>query len=93
MEDINMDCENRPVDINIPDPLPDFNSENNIGTWKQLFATNIGKRVKIYISLFDGSIRSVSGDIYIVGNAYVGVSCDGKICIVDIFSVKLATFY
>ena len=56
-----MDCENRPVDINIPDPLPDFNSENNIGTWKQLFATNIGKRVKIDISLFDGSIRSVSG--------------------------------
>lgn len=88
-----MDCCNKPVDINIPDPLPDFNSDNNIGTWKQLFATNIGKRVKIEISLFDGTVRSVTGDIYIVGNAYVGVSCNDNIYIVDIFSVKLATFF
>lgn len=87
------DCEKRPVDINIPDPLPDFNSDNNIGTWKQLFATNIGKRVKIDIGLFDGSLKSICGDIYIVGNAYVGVSCDGKIMLCDIYSVKFATFY
>ncbi len=87
-----MDCE-RQVEINIPDPLPDFNSENNVGTWKQLFATNIGKRAKIEISLFDGSIRSISGEIYIVGNAYVGVTCNGNICLCDIFSVKFVTFY
>lgn len=88
-----MECAKRPVDINIPDPLPDFNSENNVGSWKQLFASNIGRRVKIEISLFDGTVRSVCGDIYIVGNAYVGVSSGENICLVDIFSVKLATFY
>ncbi|MBD5132617.1 MAG: hypothetical protein HDT28_08555 [Clostridiales bacterium] len=88
-----MECTNTPVEINIPDPMPDFNAENNVGLWKQLFATNIGKRVKIDIALFDGSIRSICGDIYIVGNAYVGVSCDGKIILGDIYSVKFATFY
>ncbi len=88
-----MDCENRPVDINIPEPLPDFNAENNIGTWKQLFASNIGKRVKIEISLFDGTVRSICGDIYLVGNAYVGVSSGDKLCFGDLFSIKFVTFY
>lgn len=88
-----MDCTKKPVDINIPDPLPDFNSENNIGNWRQLFAANIGKRVKIEISLFDGTIRSVCGEIYIVGNSYVGVSCNESICLVDVFSIKFVTFF
>lgn len=87
-----MECENKPAEINIPDPLPDFNSENNIGTWRQLFASNIGKRAKIEISLFDGTVRSIMGDIYIVGNAYVGVMCGDKICLCDIYSIKFVTF-
>lgn len=87
-----MDC-NKPVDINFPDPLPDYNSPNNVGTWKQLFAANIGKRVKIDIALFDGTMRSICGDIYIVGNGYVGVMCDNKIYLGDIYSIKFATFY
>lgn len=87
-----MECET-PVDINIPEPLPDFNSENNVGTWRQLFAANIGKRVKIEISMFDGSLRGICGDIYIVGGAYVGVSCGDKICLCDVFSIKFVTFY
>ncbi|MCH5166093.1 MAG: hypothetical protein J1G01_06800 [Clostridiales bacterium] len=89
-----MDCENnRPVEINIPDPLPDYNSDNNIGLWKQLFAANIGKRAKIETALFDGTVRGICGDIYIVGNAYVGVTCGDKICLCDIYSVKFVTFY
>ena len=87
-----MEC-NKPVEINIPDPMPDFNSENNVGLWKQLFAANIGKRVKIEISLFDGTVRSITGDIYIVGNAYVGVTCGGNICLCDIYSIKFVTFF
>lgn len=88
-----MDCENRPVDINIPDPMPDFNSENNVGLWKQLFAANIGKRVKVEISLFDGTVRSICGDIYLVGNAYIGLSCGDKLCFGDIYSIRFVTFY
>lgn len=87
-----MECQ-RPVEINFPDPLPDFNALNNVGTWKQLFAANMGKRVKIEISLFDGSIRTICGDIYIVGNAYVGLMCGNNICLGDIFSIRFATFY
>lgn len=87
-----MEC-NKTVEINIPDPMPDFNSENNVGSWKQLFASNIGKRAKIEISLFDGTIRSITGDIYIVGNAYVGVLCGGNICLCDIFSIRFVTFF
>ena len=88
-----MDCENRPVDINIPDPMPDFNSENNVGLWKQLFAANIGKRVKVEIALFDGTVRSICGDIYLVGNAYIGLACGDKLCFGDIYSVKFVTFF
>ena len=80
-------------DINFPDPMPDINSESNIGTWKQLFAANIGKRAKIEISLFNGSIQSITGDIYIVGNAYVGVSCGDKIFLADIYAIKFVTFF
>ncbi|MCX4312537.1 MAG: hypothetical protein OSJ83_01570 [Clostridia bacterium] len=87
-----MEC-NKPVEINIPDPLPDFNADSNIGTWKQLFAENIGKRAKIEISLFDGTLRGITGEIYIVGNTYVGVTCNGNVCLCDIYSVKFVTFF
>lgn len=88
-----MDCNTRQVDVNIPDPLPDYNSENNLGSWRQLFAANMGKRVKIDIAMLDGSLRSITGDIYLVGNAYVGVSCDGKLLFGDVYSIKFATFF
>ncbi len=87
-----MDC-NKTAEINIPEPLPDFNSENNVGSWRQLLAANIGKRVKIDISMFDGSIRSAVGDIYLVGNAYAGVISGGNIVFADIFAIKFVTFY
>lgn len=88
-----MNCENRPADINFPDPMPDFNSPNSVGTWKQLFATNIGKPVKIEISLFDSTLLSVTGELYIVGESYVGVMCDGKVCLVDVYAIKRVTFF
>lgn len=87
-----MDCE-KPMEINLPDPLPDFNAPNNVGTWKQLFAANIGRRVKIEIALFDGTVRSICGDLYLVGNSYVGVTCGDKLCFADIFAIKFASFY
>lgn len=79
-------------DINFPEPMPDFNSEANIGTWRQLFSVNMGRRVKIDISLFDGTLKSIAGDLYIVGNSYVGVSCADKIYLADIFAIKFVTF-
>ena len=88
-----MNCENKPADINFPDPMPDFNSPNNVGTWRQLFAVNMGKHVKIEISLFDSTLLAVAGELYIVGDNYVGVSCDGKISLVDIYAIKRVTFY
>ncbi len=89
-----MECENnRPVEINIPEPLPDYNSENNIGSWRQLFAANMGKRVKIELSLFDGTMKSICGDIYLVGNNYIGLSYGDKLYFGDLFSIKFATFY
>lgn len=79
-------------DLNFPDPMPDFNSEANAGTWRQLFATNIGRRVKIEISLFNGVLQSITGDLYIVGDTYVGVTCGEKICLTDIYAIKFVTF-
>lgn len=87
-----MECE-RPVEINIPDPLPDYNSEANIGTWRQLFAANIGKRVKIEVSLLDGDLRSMCGEIFLVGGSYVGLLSGNNLCFGDLYSVKFATFY
>ncbi len=80
-------------EINIPDEMPDFNSPGNIGTWRQIFAANIGRTVKIEITVqLDGPTRSACGEIYVVGNSYVGLLCNGKVVLVDILSVKFAYF-
>lgn len=79
-------------DLNFPDPMPDFDSEANVGTWRQLFADNMGRRVKIDISLFNGVLQSITGDLYIVGNSYVGVTCGDKIYLTDIYAIKFVTF-
>lgn len=81
------------TDINFPEPAPDFNSPSSIGTWRQLFSVNIGKRVKIEIVLLGGELQSITGDIYIVGDSYVGVTCNDKIYLCDIYSIKFVTFF
>ena len=73
--------------------MPDFNSPGNVGTWRQLFAANIGRVVKIEITVqLDGPTRSVCGEIYAVGNSYVALVCNGKIVAVDILAIKFAYF-
>lgn len=79
--------------INIPDPLPDFNSPNNVGTWRQLFAANIGKYVTMEIGVqLEGPLRTVCGEIYSVGNSYVSMINNGKIVVADILAIKFAYF-
>ncbi len=79
-------------EINIPEQLPDFNSPGMQGSWRQLFAINIGRKVKIEVGLFDGTLRSIMGELYAVGNAWVAVVCGDKIVLADIFAIKFATF-
>lgn len=86
-------CDCGAADINIPEEGPDFNSPGNIGSWRQLFAENIGKYVKIEVSvMLNGNLRMVCGVIYAVGNSYVALKCDGKIICADILAVRFATF-
>lgn len=80
-------------DINFPEPAPDLNSPQNVGTFKQLFAANMGRRVKIEISLFNGALQSITGDLYIVGETYVGVTCADKVYLCDVYSIKFVTFF
>ncbi len=80
-------------EINIPDQMPDFNSPGNIGSWRQAFAANIGRFVRLEIAVVvSGPLRSVCGTIYSVGNQYVGLVCDGKIVLADILGIKFAYF-
>ena len=60
--------------INIPELLPDFDSPGSQGSWRQLFSVNIGRMVKIEVGLIDGTVRSVMGEIYAVGNAWVALT-------------------
>ncbi len=81
------------VGINIPDQLPDFNSQGNIGSWRQLLAANIGRNVKLEIGIqLEGPLRTVCGEIYTVGNSYVGLINNGKVIVADILSLKFAYF-
>ncbi len=80
-------------EINIPEEGPDFNSPGNIGSWRQLFAANIGKYVKIEVSTtLNGALRAVCGVIYAVGNSYILLVNDGKVIAADILSVRFAYF-
>ena len=80
-------------EINIPEEMPDFNSPGNIGSWRQILAANIGRNVKIEIAIqFDGPTRSACGEIYVVGNSYVGLLCNGKIVLVDTLAIKFVYF-
>lgn len=81
-----------PPEINIPELLPDLDAPGSQGSWRQLFSVNIGRMVKIEVGLIDGTVRSVMGEIYAVGNAWVALSCGDKIVLTDIFAVKFATF-
>lgn len=79
--------------INVPEILPDFNSQGNIGSWRQFFAANIGKYVKLEIGIqLEGPLRSVCGEIYSVGNSYVTLLNCGKVIAADILSIKFAYF-
>ncbi|MDE7464562.1 MAG: hypothetical protein K2M48_05990 [Clostridiales bacterium] len=79
--------------INVPDQLPDFNAPNNVGSWRQLFAANIGKFVKLEIGVqLEGPLRSVCGEIYSVGNSYVSLLNCGKVIVADILAIKFAYF-
>lgn len=80
-------------EINIPEAMPDFNSQGNVGSWRQVLAANIGKFVKLEIALtFDGPLRTVCGEIYFVGNSYVALIYNEKIVLADILALKFATF-
>ncbi len=80
-------------EINIPEQSPDFNSPGNIGSWRQLFAANIGRKVRLEIVVYlSGPLHVVCGTLYSVGNSYVTLVCDNKIVAVDILAVKFAYF-
>lgn len=79
--------------FNVPDQLPDFNAPNNVGSWRQLFAANIGKHVTMEIGVqLEGPLRTVCGEIYSVGNSYVSMINNCKIIVADILSIKFAYF-
>ena len=93
MEKNCMEKENEVCEINIPDEMPDFSAPGNVGTWRQILAANIGRKVKLEIIVqLDGPTRSAYGEIYVVGNSYVGLICNGKVTLVDILAVKFAYF-
>ncbi len=80
-------------DVNIPENMPDFNSQGNVGSWRQVLAENIGKQVKLEISLsIDGQLRVVCGEIYFVGAQYVALISNGKVILSDILGIKFITF-
>lgn len=80
-------------EINIPEEMPDFNSPGNVGSWRQLLAANIGRRVRIEISpTVSGSLRSTCGTILAVGASYVVLVCDGCAVAVDTLAVKYVYF-
>ena len=79
--------------INIPDEMPDFNSPGNIGSWRQILAANIGRKVRLDISLgLDSPIKTVCGEIYFVGSSYVALINSGKVLLADILGIKFAYF-
>lgn len=79
--------------INIPDEMPDFDSPGNIGSWRQIFAANIGRKVRMEISLgLDAPLKTVCGEIYFVGNPYVALINGGTVILADILGIKFAYF-
>jgi len=82
-----------PSEINIPDNMPDFDSPGNIGSWRQVLAANVGRHVRIEIAIgLETPLKSVCGEIYFVGNAYIGLICNGKVVLADILGIKFAYF-
>ena len=81
-------------EVNIPEVLPDFNAQGNIGSWRQVLAENIGKQAKIETSVgIDGPLRATCGEIYFVGTSYVAViTASGKVVLSDILAIKFVTF-
>lgn len=79
-------------EINVPEQLPDYNSPGYRGTWNQLFSINFGRKVKIEITMTDGTLRAISGELYMVGLSYVGVMCGDRVCLADLYSIKFVTF-
>ncbi len=77
----------------IPDEMPDFNSPGNVGSWRQILAANIGRKARIDIALeLDTPLKSVCGEIYFVGNAYVALISNGKVLLADILGIKFVYF-
>ena len=79
--------------INIPEQMPDLNSQNSIGSWRQLLSENVGRCVRIEVAVFiSGPMKTFCGTIYSVGNSYVVLLCDGKVVVADILGIKAAYF-
>lgn len=84
-------CE--PHTINLPSQSPNFEAQSALGTISQLLSVNVGKRVAMTISMFDGSTVTHSGTVYYVANGYVLLQNDCGFVAVDIFSYKYICFY
>lgn len=88
-----MDNMNKFPGITIPEEMPDHNSPNSIGTWRQLLSANVGRFVRLEIAVFvSGPMKTMCGVIYSVGNSYCVLINEGKPIVADILGIKAAYF-
>lgn len=81
--------------VNVPERLPDFDTQPYLGSYQQLLTANIGRPIKVDYVVGVSQILSASGTIDAVGMQYVLLAQPERSTMqaVDLYSVKTVTFF